>query len=333
MNEGRLLAYLDDRLGGHTGSGPEYQYHCPFCIDRVGDESTKRKLWVNVAKGKAFCYRCGFSAATVRYLLTAACGGELDAAAQAVLDESPLSVEAGRLEEALRSRSVSTVETPPKPVPLPPEFRHLSRCKSGPYRRGPDYLFRQRGVSPERARDFGVGYCAYGKYAQRVVFPVWQGGRQVYFTTRTVLSSDRVPKTLNPPNEDGHYRRTDCLLGFDRCVGAPLVAVVEGPLDCMAFDYAVALMGSTIARPQVDLLVRLAESGMTECVVALDADAAEKAAAIYAVLADALPCRVSVLSLDWGDPHDRRNELPRLLAARSQGVPLLARVARLSSGR
>ena len=45
-----LLRYLEKRLGSFTGSGPEYQFWCPFCIDRVGDESSKRKLRFNDAK-------------------------------------------------------------------------------------------------------------------------------------------------------------------------------------------------------------------------------------------------------------------------------------------
>jgi hypothetical protein len=69
--------------------------------------------------------------------------------------------------------------------------------------------------------------------------------------------------------------------------------------------------------------------GTREFVVALDADA--DPSRIVAALSGRVPA-VSVLPLDYGDPWDRRNDLPDLLEARgSLGVE--GRVRRILLGR
>jgi hypothetical protein len=321
-----LMDYLVKRLGPYTGRGPEFQFYCPFCIDRLGDESSKRKLWINLDKMKAHCWRCDYKAGGLRKVFMDMNGGVLRMDELRLLRGEfypPVESLRASVTEALYSGAVEG-DGEVKPVSIPAETYALedfarARAREEKFpmevRRGFLYLDK-RGVEPEIIKSFHVGYCHEGRYAQRLVFPVIQNEEQVYFTTRTVSESDEK-KSLNPPNEEGRYTKEMCLLNYDGVLGAETVSVVEGPFDCAAFPSAVGLMGKTISQTQVSLLAALIPFGLKEVVVALDSDAVESAEAIYAALLNRIP-KVSILYLDHGDPWDRRFELEELMEGRSE---------------
>ena len=319
-----LMDYLVKRLGPYVGRGPEYQFYCPFCVDRLGDESSKRKLWINLDKMKAHCWRCDYKAGGLRKVFMDLNGG--------VLKMDELRLLRGEFYPPVESLRTSVTEAlydgaaegdgTIKAVPIPAETYALEdftrarvREEKIPMevRRGFLYL-EKRGVEPEIIRSFHVGYCHEGHYAQRLVFPVIQQEEVVYFTTRAV-SEHTEKKSLNPPNEEGRYTKEMCLLNYDGVLGAEIVAVVEGPFDCAAFAAGVGLMGKTISQTQVALLAALVPFGLNEVVVALDSDAVEAAEGIYASLLNRIP-KVSILYLDHGDPWDRRFELEELMEER-----------------
>lgn len=318
-----MLDYLTKRLGSCRGKGPEYEFYCPFCIDRTGDESRHRKLWINVEKGKAYCFRCEYGSHTLARFFRDLNGGSLKLVELAIIkgERTPPTTD---VKEAVREMLFSSLqdEEELKSHKLPSLARRVTQCHSqAHFKRAVTYL-KGRGILKTLWVRFDIHFAPAGRYAQRLVFPVYQNSEQVYFTTRAVNDDPR--KSLNPENEDGFYRRTDCLLNFDSVIGAPLVAVVEGPFDCMAFPHAVALLGKTISGRQVRLLEGLMEHGTEEFVVALDSDAAKDADEIYRTLLGRVP-KVSVLSLESGDPDERRGELAKLMEGRGEPT-LRARV-------
>lgn len=330
-----LLDYLDRRLGSHTGSGPEHQYFCPFCIDRMGDESDHRKLWINTTKGKAICYRCGYGAATLLALFRAMNGGRLRFEELKIIKGTRTPPRVSVAAELLQLFYAPVEDDEePSPVLLPREYRPLAdefEDPPLPLRNGVSYL-KRRGISPAKAAVFKVGYCPTGEYAGYIVFPVCQGGSQVYFTTR--YAGKVGPKDLkckNPKNQDGYHTRNTCLLNFDRVLGAPVVAIVEGGFDMMAHETAVGLMGKTIDETQIRLLELLVENDTEEFVVSLDKDAGRQVEALFCALNGRVP-KVSVLALKDGDPDDHREELSKLMAGRKRTLGIGDRVKLRFSG-
>lgn len=320
-----LLDYLDHRLGGHQGSGPEYQFFCPFCIDREGSESSKRKLWCNLAVGKSHCFRCTYGSTTWERFFRDLNGGALRLAELSLIKgemsppERDVAAAVGAILHATPDGPVTL-----QPVLCPPDMVRLTPHIHDdplplPLRRAFRYL-RERRISRQTIVRFDLGYCFGGRYAQRLIFPVYQNGQQVYFTNR--YCGDGHPcKSLNPPSTPGAFRRNLCLLNYDNVVGRPQVVVVEGPFDAMAAPNAVALLGKTISTAQVQLLAALVPHGLQEVCVVLDADAHADADAVYARLHGHVP-QVRVVYLDHGDPDTRRADLPELL--RTAAAPSLA---------
>lgn len=312
-----LVDYLDTRLGSHSGNGPEYQYWCPFCIDREGSESDGRKLWVNFDKGAMHCFRCDYgrrdwlqffrdlNGGSLRHEEIELCRGEITPPrTHEDMASAVFNILYGAEPEA---QELVPVALPPDMQPLAPH----ARLKTKPIhlRRAFKYLT-GRGVTSKQIVQHDLGFCVSGRYAQRVIFPVRQNGRQVYFTNR--YCGTHLLKSLNPEKTEGAYSRDHCLLNYDNVVGKAQIAVTEGPFDMMAYDHAVALMGKTISATQVDLLTALVAHGLEEVIVSLDAEAGKDAERVYHRLTRRIPS-VVILSLDHGDPDERRDDLADLI--------------------
>jgi hypothetical protein len=320
-----ILKYLQAKLGDSDGHFPEFQYHCPFCAERRGTESANKKLRVNVVKKKAVCFRCGYAAASLQPFLTALAGGSLTNVEAELLSTEFTPVEPMRLHSEVLMKFYATdflrdIEraAPLKPVLLPSECQLLATSNDVLCKRGLNYLLKKRGITLEKVKKHKLGFCPTGEYAQRIIFPVFMFGRQVYFTNRTV--GDHPAKSKNPPNRDGYYSATKVLLNFDGVVGAERIEIVEGPIDMMAPPNAVATLGKRLHDDQIKLLEYLISKGTREIVIARDADA--DCWTDYCRLAGRWDgVKVSCMLLDRGDPDSRRDELDTFLQQRR--VPTL----------
>lgn len=312
-----LIEYLDERLGSHSGRGPEYQFACPACIDRRGSESSGRKLGINMKRGVGGCFRCGFAFRSLTTLFRYLNGGHLRIEELALL-RSEVSLPTTNLANAVRD-----LMSPPDEVrhlgrrPLPKENVVLADCTADdlehPRLRPAIEYLNSRGVTWDLVERAQLGFCPVGEYARRLIFPVLQHGEQVYFTSR--YCGDHAMKAKNPPNVEGFHSRSTVLLGYDDCVGKERIALVEGPFDRWAYADALGLLGKHISDVQVGLIRALVPLGLQEVVVSLDAEAGEDAAKIWARLAERVPV-CTVLPLADGDPWSRREALAGLLEGR-----------------
>jgi hypothetical protein len=318
-----MIDYLDKRFGKHSGYGSELAWHCPVCIDKLGTESDKPKLAVNVEKWVGHCWRCEFRFRDVRTLLRYINNGrllqaELDILSDTVsLKEPNTSVAHGVRDLLLYDDEEVAMEL--KPVALPSEMitlyteqEHIRRSirfkATIPFR----YLER-RGIPVGDIQRFKIGFCKDGDYAGYLILPVFQQGRLVYWTSR--FCGKNPMKTKNPPKSAGYYTKDKVLFNFDGCLGKDVVAICEGPFDAMAHQHGVAVMGKTLSDDQLKLLDVLADSGVKEFVVSLDAEAIRDAEKLYMQLVGRYN-KVAMLCLSHGDPHDNRELLPVLMAKR-----------------
>lgn len=311
-----ILTHLERTLGPAAGRVPEVQFHCPFCIERRGSESDKRTLRVNVAKGKAICFRCQAQYGSLATLLKGLSEGKLTP------EDLDLIESRGPTEyvEHIRGTVLLTLYDRPdldavmklKPVPLP-ECVPVWEDKIGLHRRGQAYM-RKRGVEPIEGKRFNIHYCAADDdYGSRLIFPVHQGGRVVYWTNRSVRDNDKL-KSKNPTNREGYFTKNDCLLNFDNVVGAPVVNLCEGPFDMFAFNHPVALMGKEVSDGQITLLRALEQQGMEELVLSLDSEV--DPLPYYERLSGVLGCDITYLPIRDGDPFELRHEIDQYMAAR-----------------
>jgi DNA primase len=231
----------------------EIKLNCPFCLERGLDrEDENHKLGVNVARGIGNCFRCGWKVGektpnNYRVLFEAlrdAFGGGSEWQPD-VEGKSPVK----------RKRKNHTYK--PASVALPTEYEPLWKDV------GQDRLLldainylRSRGVTYKQITKYELGYCAAGKYAGRVIFPIHYARAIVGFTGRTI-SKNVEPKYLNSEGEKCFYNYE---MSKDACENALLV---EGPMDVLSGKRAlggdcdvIGLLGSSLSDWQLMLLQR-----------------------------------------------------------------------------
>lgn len=119
----------------------------------------------------------------------------------------------------------------------------------------------ERGISMDDAQMFGLGWCSKGRYENRLVFPVFEQGRLVYWQARAMwspLEGDRsFRKTLNPSSKMGGASPNEVLMNLDMAAQYLRVAIVEGPIDLAhAGPSAVATLGKKISPVQIAKLIK-----------------------------------------------------------------------------
>ena len=324
-----LLGYIEERLEERAiGRGPEHQFHCPFCIDRTGSDSRKRKFGINIVTAQGGCYRCEYGFRTWEKFFKDLNGGYIRIEEIQLLrfqppmpTESVLAAVEGVFKDDEEAADVDKENARPlKAHHLPRECRVLAdlplSSRSG-VAYGPAFRYlAKRGATEHDIRRFQIGYCSTGDWTRYLIFPVIQGGKLVYFTSRWAGDSPPLDmKSKNLENEDGYHSRGTCLLNYDACFGVERIALVEGAFSAMAYEHAVASLGKHLSERQVLLFRKLVKAGLREVVISLDPDAGREMEAAYGLLRPVVP-EVTCLTLDWGDPWDRRAELPTLLDTR-----------------
>lgn len=179
---------------------------CPLCIERKGSPDKKRALMYDFDSSFFRCYRCGAWGYTNEQ-------GET----RAPLPPAPL-VDAPEVELPEGFVSLRTID----------DLMSFSARRLGPALR---YL-EGRGVSFEIAADIGIGFCAAGKYANRVVIPVYDGERLVGWSARDITGRAER-KYENAPG----MMRDRMLFNMNaiaRVTAQPLICA-EGGFDALAY--------------------------------------------------------------------------------------------------
>jgi hypothetical protein len=218
------------------------------------------------------------------------------------------------------------------PTIPPPEFyRPISVDGILPY-------MAKRGITMEDAVAFGLAWCSDGRYRGRLIFPVWEDRRLVYYQARAMWeASDQSPgthytKALNPPKEVGTVSG-DVLMNLDQARQHPRIAIVEGPVDCIkAGPSAVATFGKRIYPRQIGKLIR---AGVRAIDLMWDGPSPSEPQGALPAMVEAAPLLAAffdtqVVLLDRGDPGERtRQELDWYRQHRAQPANLLSRLASL----
>ena len=106
-----------------------------------------------------------------------------------------------------------------------------------------------RRLPKERVREFRI--AVEGKYKNRIVIPIYDESRKlIYFQGRALLG--QTPKYLN-----SKAPRENVIYGLDKIDAKKPVVVLEGPIDSMFIENAVATMGCSYSKEVQEIFRRL----------------------------------------------------------------------------
>ena len=200
-------------------------------------------------------------------------------------------------------------------------------------------FLQERGITTADVTQFGLFWCPMGRYANRLVFPVWDDqGRLIYWQARAMYPEAEAPpnrrfiKVLNPPKTEGCAVSSEVLGNLQQARHYPRVCLVEGPIDAVHVGPdAVWTFGKKLHTAQIS---RLLEAGVRAVDLMWDGPTPSEPDGAHPEMlriAPQLACYfdVRLCFISQGDPGDHPRET--LSALRATGVPFssLSRTAQL----
>jgi hypothetical protein len=296
-----LLAYVQE----HGGAQAQNQRHewvvtCPVC--------GKEKLVVNLQRKAWHCWVCQRFEVQQTILgpkrrSVSGAGGLIDLiqlldrcdrkrAVQMVLASGITSKDLTHLTAAAWATTDVVSDAPLPPIQPPPHWRPI--LGQLPY-------MQQRGISLADAKRLGMFWCDRGRYAERLVFPVWDDGKLVYWQARAMWAArpgEHYVKAINPPRTPGAAVSSEVLMNLHQAREYPRVCVTEGPVDAVhAGPDAVCSFGKTLSPVQLN---RLWRAGVRALDLMYDADARADMEGLAPLLATLFDLRL--VYLPHGDP-------------------------------
>lgn len=206
----------------------EVWVQCPFC----GDE--KFRLGINTKTRVGHCFHCDWRSK--------------DAVTEVLEGTIPV---------------VQPIDIEDPVVVLPESFSRFSQFEQS----HPAFKYlKQRGVSYEQMRRLKMGYCEFGRFANRVIFPFYWEGKLEFFVARDYSGKSKV-RYLNSVGRKGLYNLTEHAKG-DRLI------LAEGIIKALRLERhlsipAAAMLGHTLKRK---LAQRIVESGYKQVCIWPDPD-------------------------------------------------------------
>jgi len=281
-----ITDYLESLLGEgtphNTRKGLQYSYECPLCNDH------KERLFINVDRGKFFCHHCDAGGTIVTFIalfsnITWKQSLDIYREYQGYEIALPESIE-----DEIHSMLIELpqIEIPKYVHPLPDEMIFMDDARGKAGNEAWQYL-KSRGVSMDTCLSQGIGYCAEGKYANRIIMPDFEDGELVYWQARTwepepknKLLKKYFRKVLNPSLDEEQIDqgivaidKSEVVSNMDYIKELGMAVVCEGRFDSYTIgDFGACIHGKHLSDDQFLKLV-LNKDKIDTVAVMLDGDA------------------------------------------------------------
>lgn len=247
---GKLASYYKTRLGMRDYKHGWMKGNCPHCgkIDKFG---------VQLYDGRTNCFVCTENANPLDLI------GQLEGFdnRQQIYVYLKAFKDAAYLEpkiEVLKRKDII----------LPPDFRLLSFGKSEFSKLARRYI-KGRGFSIGELTLRGVGYCTRDKYKGYIIFPFYQQGKLIYYTTRRFINLGSRFK--NPNLEDFGIGKSSIIYNIDALAIYNKIRMVESVTNALTLDdRTIAIDGKLISNYQLSCILR---SPIKAIEIILDRDA------------------------------------------------------------
>lgn len=282
-----LLQVLDgNQTAHHTQKGLQYSFNCPFCND------SRSRLFINIDNQMFYCHNCESAGTLISFIssynkITWKDALDVYREFQGYNFQLPESLEQ---EIVLKLMDKKQYEQKKIVHDLPEEFIPVEEATGKAGRKAIEYL-KERGISLSMAERYYIGYCAEGKYENRIVMPDFENGELVYWQARTWEPKPKdaylkkfYKKVLNPSltkeQIDSGIRAVDkseVISNIDLILSEGAAVICEGKMDSYTIgDLGACIHGKHLSDHQFIKLISNKDK-ISEVYVMLDGDAYDKA--------------------------------------------------------
>ena len=288
-----IVDFLKRNLPRGSVAGNEFNADCPS----PDCENPHNHFYVNLLTGRFICFHCTSSSHPFQ--------GSLETLKRFFKDAEEFTKELPSPDNILEEvkELMSDAKGVQEDIDLPEEYRTLwgdqDHSVGRTYFRMAFRYVLHRHIQQEEIGYYKLGYCADGKFGGRIICPVIEDGRIVYFTARSIFKiAER--KILNPLGPRGS------LIYNHQCIDDDHdeLVICEGPFSSMAVGCnAVSILGRSISLPQLKKISRFKGN---KIIVMLDADAGPASLMVAEKIHSLVGSRmlVEVALLPHSDPSD-----------------------------
>lgn len=141
---------------------------------------------------------------------------------------------------------VDTINFKEKEIPYPPYSKRITGILPYCY---------ERGITIEDVQYFGLFYCDGGRYRNRLMFPVYEEGKLIFYQGRAMwkaIPGEVYLKSMNPTKDSGVAGNKDVLFNLENASQWNRVVITEGPIDAIHVGYdSVCTFGKHITEKQI----------------------------------------------------------------------------------
>ena len=245
--KGLLLNSFQKLLGSYHELKNDTAFRCPFCHHH------KKKLNINLENQKWHCWVCNAKGRKFIHLLR-----KINAPQPIIKEILDLVGESSSYHKDKQDKTVYDVSLPEWFKPLWIQSNDIT------YRHTMKYL-NERDIGMRDIVRYGIGYCDYGGYANRVIIPSYDSdGKLNYFVARDIFPNSKF-KYKNP-NISKDTVIFELFINWTK----PII-LCEGMFDAIAIKRnAIPLLGKFLSKT---LVTRIIQNRVKEIYIALDQDA------------------------------------------------------------
>lgn len=279
---------------GKNVSADTINVNCPFCaIDGPLGPDPSNHCGIFKETLKFNCWRCN-KKGTLAFLLAVLTHTKIEYCERliqdmgVVLEDDPVE----QVRRMIRGDDIkATVEEKNEFQGLPRQFELVEMDTDFPLI---DHYLEWRDLYIEDLIDYGCGVCRTGKFMNRLIIPVYQGGEVVAFQAADMTGNAQV-KYKNSDND------MDYLYGYDDIEEGGLMVLSEGLMDAWRIrEHSVCTFGASLTDGQQ---TRIIDRNLQTLVFAWDGDAYFKAREAAAYFGPFIP-EVHVVQLPMGEDPD-----------------------------
>ena len=279
-----LASFLGESKSGFDDSNFQYQFACPRCVDRDGqNEARKYNLEVNIQKQVFKCWKCSsmdddMHGSIVK--LIKMYGNETLLAEYKDVIRSIRDSELYRLHFSNNDFNIDTSIIQKDELKFPESYQLFKKDK--PFNKTAMKYLNERGIGWNIIERYKLGFTGFQdenkKSSYRIIIPSYNAfGELNYWVGRNYLPVDRV-KYDNPKTE-----KKDIIFNEEKLVWDADITLVEGPFDHIVVPNSVPLLGKALNNGY-KLYWELISRCNACCNIWLDNDAKDSALEIYKLL-------------------------------------------------
>lgn len=290
------------RFNPRSSSSDEWVLNCPIC--------KRDKLVVNISKKCWHCWICQEygrnelgriaikGAGNIVHLVMLLDRVTYEVAKQFVKEDIGISYKSNNIFEYEIDTDIRLVE---EEIPYPPYSKYITGIL--PY-------CVERGITQEDINYFKLFYCDGGRYRNRLMFPVYEEDKLVFYQGRAMwkpLPGEVYLKSLNPPKESTTAGVEDVLFNLENACNYNWVVINEGPIDVIHVGpNAVGTFGKHITEKQ---LLKLKNHNISDVYLMWDGPSEKEPMGAIKEMFEALPLLSGIFNtklvfVPKGDPGD-----------------------------